>query len=235
MNLVTVPRLMRNPTIRSETEARGFGTGVPAGFLCYPVSQAADITAFGADLVPAGEDQLPLIEQTNEIVSAVNRLSGQEVLRPCKIRLSKAPRLPGIDGKGKMSKSGGNAIFLKDDPDTLRKKVMSMFTDPGHLRVSDPGQIDGNVVFDMLFAFDPDRDEVMQLADHYRAGGLGDMPLKRRLLEILSDILGPIRQRREELAQEPGLIDEIIASGTERANETAEAVRAAVRKAFMLH
>lgn len=177
MNLVTLPRLMRNPTIRAETAQRGFGSAVPAGFLCYPVSQAADITAFGADLVPAGEDQTPLIEQCNEIVRAVNGLGDRPVLKEASLLLSRAPRLLGIDGSAKMSKSAGNAILLSDDADTIKRKVMSAFTDPEHIRVSDPGKTEGNAVFALLDAFDPDRAEVERLKEHYRSGGLGDVSM----------------------------------------------------------
>jgi tryptophanyl-tRNA synthetase len=235
MNLVSVPRLMRNPTIRSEMDGRGFQNSVPAGFLCYPVSQAADITAFDADLVPAGEDQLPLIEQTNEIVSAVNRIGGGEVLRPCKIRLSTAPRLPGSDGQGKMSKSAGNAIYLGDSPDDLRAKVMSMFTDPDHLKVSDPGRVEGNVVFSMLDAFDTDVDEVTRLKAHYREGGLGDMVLKRRLNDVLQAVLEPIREERLRISGDAGYIDSVIDRGTAAAVEVTDTVRRRVREAFQIY
>ncbi|MCE6958283.1 tryptophan--tRNA ligase [Cereibacter sphaeroides] len=234
MNLVTVPRLLRNPTIRTETEARGFAGGVPAGFLCYPVSQAADITAFDADLVPAGADQAPLIEQTNEIVEAVNRQAGTRVLRRIDHLAGAAPRLPGIDGLGKMSKSGGNAILLSDPPEEIRRKVMRMFTDPGHLRVEDPGRTEGNVVFALLEAFDPDRGEVERLAEQYRAGGLGDMVLKRRLDGILQELLRPIRERRAALAADPGAIDAVLRTGTELARGRTETVLDRVRDVFGL-
>jgi tryptophanyl-tRNA synthetase len=233
MNLVSVNRLLRNPTIKTEVESRGFGDSIPAGFLCYPISQAADITAFDADLVPAGADQAPLIEQTNEIVAAVNRIGG-DVLRPCQMLLSTASRLPGIDGKGKMSKSAGNAILLKDDADSVRTKVMAMFTDPGHIRVADPGCVEGNVVFAMLEAFDADLDEVTALKAHYRAGGLGDMVLKRRLLDILQARLAPIRAARERYAADLGAVMGIVEAGTARAQVKTEAVLARVREVFQL-
>ena len=233
MNLVSVNRLLRNPTIKSEVESRGFGDSVPAGFLCYPISQAADITGFDADLVPVGADQGPLIEQTNEIVAAVNRLGG-EVLRSCDMLLSPGSRLPGIEGKGKMSKSAGNAILLKDDADTVRAKVMAMFTDPGHLRVADPGQVEGNVVFAMLEAFDSDLDEVTALKAHYRAGGLGDMLLKRRLNDILQARLAPIRAARERFAADPTTVMEIVMEGSARAREKTQGVLEKVRGVFQL-
>ena len=234
MNLVTVPRLLRNPTIRSEVEARGFGEGIPAGFLVYPVSQAADITAFGADLVPAGADQSPLIEQTNEIVDAVNRVAGAAVLRACHHLQSRAPRLPGTDGQGKMSKSAGNAILLSDGPDEISRKVRSMYTDPDHLRVSDPGKVEGNVVFAMLDAFDPDLAEVEDLKAHYRAGGLGDVALKRRLDGILQELIRPIREERARLATDRAHLARCLEDGTRRARERAEITRKDVRGAFGL-
>lgn len=233
MNLVSVNRLLRNPTIKSEVESRGFGDSVPAGFLCYPISQAADITGFDADLVPVGADQGPLIEQTNEIVAAVNRLGG-DVLRPCEMLLSPGSRLPGIDGKAKMSKSAGNAILLKDDADTVRAKVMAMFTDPGHLRVADPGRVEGNVVFAMLEAFNADLDEVTALKAHYRDGGLGDMVLKRRLNDILQARLAPIRTAREAFAADPAAVMDIVVQGTARALEKTQGVLDRVRQAFKL-
>ena len=174
LNLVTLARLQRNPTVKDEISQRGFDGKIPAGFLCYPVSQAADITAFKADLVPVGEDQLALIEQTVEIVCSFNRIYGCSVLVEPKAFLSTVPRLPGTDGKGKMSKSLGNAIYLGDSADTVRDKVRKMFTDPNHLRVEDPGRVEGNPVFAYLDAFDPDKDDLAAMKDHYRSGGLGD-------------------------------------------------------------
>lgn len=234
MNLVTLPRLMRNPTIKSEIEARGFGTGVPAGFLCYPISQAADITAFGADLVPAGEDQAPLIEQCNEIVRAVNGLGGRPVLKEADLLLSRAPRLLGIDGSAKMSKSAGNAILLSDDADTVRTKVMSAFTDPDHIRVRDPGKTEGNAVFALLDAFDPDRGEVERLKDHYRAGGLGDVKVKRRAVDVIESIVAPIRTRRARYAQDIGYARERLAEGTRMSAECADQIVSGVRNVFGL-
>lgn len=234
MNLVSVPRLMRIPTIREEIAARNFDGGTPAGFLTYPVSQAADITAFGADIVPAGADQAPLVELTCEIVRKVNRTAGRTILRAPVLVQGTAPRLPGIDGAGKMSKSSGNAIAIKDGADELRAKVMSMFTDPGHLKVSDPGKVEGNVVFAMLDAFDPEREEVAELKAQYAAGGLGDMILKRRLNDILQDLLAPMRARRAAAEAEHGLVEDILERGRLRADRITKETLSDVRQAFGL-
>ncbi len=234
MNLVTVPRLMRIPTIREECVQRGFEEATPAGFLCYPISQASDITAFGADIVPAGADQAPLIEITGEIVLKVNRMAGRDVLSYPVLAQSNAPRLPGIDGAGKMSKSSGNAIALRDGPDEIRAAVMRMFTDPEHLRVNDPGKVEGNVVFAMLDAFDPDLDAVAALKEHYRAGGLGDMVLKRRLDGVLQELLAPMRARRAAAAAETGLVEDILERGRQRADRRTRETLANVRRAFGL-
>ena len=185
LNFVTVARLERNPTIKEEIQARGFGRDIPAGFLCYPVAQAADITGFKATLVPVGEDQAPLIEQTNEIVRRLNRQANNGVLPEARALIPTIGRLPGVDGKAKMSKSQGNAITLSATDKEIEDAVNQMYTDPDHLRVSDPGRIEGNVVFTYLDAFDPDREAVADLKEHYRRGGLGDMTLKRRLTSIL--------------------------------------------------
>jgi tryptophanyl-tRNA synthetase len=232
LNIVSLPRLLRNPTIRAETEARGFGDSMPAGFLCYPVSQAADITAFGADLVPAGADQRPLVELAADIVRDINRRSGREALVVPRIHESDTARLPGIDGAGKMSKSAGNAISLKDDE--IHAAVMAMFTDPGHIRVADPGRVEGNVVFAMLDAFDEDAGAVIALKEHYQAGGLGDMVLKRRLDAILQEVLAPMRARRARAAAEPGLVAEILEAGRRRADPVTRARLGDVRRAFGL-
>ncbi len=234
MNLVPVSRLLRNPTIKSEIEARGFGDSLPAGFLCYPVSQAADITAFCADLVPAGADQAPLVELSNEIAMRINRMAGEEVLPRAELLQSHAPRLPGIDGRRKMSKSAGNAIMLSDEPDDIRRKVFAMYTDHGHLRVSDPGKVEGNVVFAMLDAFDLEPEAVADLKERYRAGGLGDMVLKRRAEAVLQDLLAPIRARRKMLASEAGEIRKILEAGTAAARETVQPQHSRVRRAFGL-
>jgi tryptophanyl-tRNA synthetase len=234
MNLVTVPRLMRIPTIREEIAQRGFGDGTPAGFLCYPVSQAADITAFGADIVPAGADQAPLVEITGEIVGKVNRMAGRDVLTFPTLMQSNAPRLPGIDGAGKMSKSAGNAIALRDSPEKIHAAVMRMFTDPDHLKVSDPGKVEGNVVFAMLDAFDPDPTAVDGLKAHYQAGGLGDMGLKRRLDEIIQELLAPMRARRSAAASDAELVDHILELGRKRAHVITMEALSDVRRAFGL-
>jgi tryptophanyl-tRNA synthetase len=234
LNLVTVARLERNPTIKTEIQHRGFARDIPAGFLCYPVSQAADITAFGATLVPVGDDQLPMIEQTNEIASRVNRLAGRAVLREARALLSRTPRLPGIDGKAKASKSMGNALSLAASPDEVARSVRKMFTDPRHLKVSDPGEVDGNVVFAYLDAFDPDRAALEQLREHYRRGGLADGVLKKRLEEILQALLGPIRERRQRHAADPGFVLDAIRRGTREAREESARTLQRVREVFGL-
>lgn len=232
LNLVTVSRLQRNPTVKDEIKQRGFGTSIPAGFLAYPVSQAADITAFKADLVPVGEDQLPMIEQTNEIVRSFNRIYQCSVLVEAKALLSNVSRLPGTDGKGKMSKSLGNVISLSDSADEVRQKVKMMFTDPNHLRVDDPGTVEGNPVFAYLDAFDLDKKALETMKDHYRRGGLGDGKVKQRLLEVLSAELDPIRARREKLAKDPDAVMYILKEGTEVARKVATDTLDEVRKAM---
>ena len=233
LNLVTLARLERNPTVRSEIEVRGFARDIPAGFLAYPVSQAADITGFRATLVPVGDDQLPMIEQTNEIVRRLASLAGHPVVPECRALLSSTPRLPGVDGR-KASKSLGNAIALSASPDDIRDKVRAMFTDPGHGRVNDSGRVEGNVVFAYLEAFDSRLDEVETLKQRYRDGGLGDMTLKRRLDEVLQAILEPIRSRRALLARDPAAVVAIIDSGSKRAHDVAASVLSDVRKVFFL-
>ncbi|MTH94987.1 tryptophan--tRNA ligase [Roseibium sp. RKSG952] len=214
MNFVSVGRLERNPTIRSEIAARGFERSVPLGFLNYPVSQAADITAFGATAVPVGEDQLPIIEQTNEIVRKINNQAGKSVLTECRAIIPKVGRLPAVDGSSKMSKSSGTAIHLSASPDEIRRAVRMMYTDPGHLKVSDPGKVEGNVVFTYLDAFDPDEQAVAELKDHYRRGGLGDVKLKKRLEEVLENVISPIRSRRDSFAADPAEALRILKQGT---------------------
>ncbi|MCA0846145.1 tryptophan--tRNA ligase [Salipiger thiooxidans] len=234
LNFVTVARLERNPTIKDEIRARGFGRDIPAGFLCYPAAQAADITAFKATVVPVGEDQAPLIEQCNEIVRRINASAGREVLPEAQALIPEAGRLPGIDGRAKMSKSGGNAIALSAGPDEIRAAVRAMFTDPDHLRVEDPGRVEGNVVFTYLDAFDPDRDEAARLKDRYRRGGLGDSAVKRRLEEILQELLAPIRARRADYAADPGEVLRIVAEGTRAARELTDATKQEVMEALGL-
>ncbi|MBP6013524.1 MAG: tryptophan--tRNA ligase [Alphaproteobacteria bacterium] len=234
LNLVTVSRLERNPTVKAEIQQRGFARDIPAGFLCYPVSQAADITAFKATLVPVGDDQLPMIEQTNEIAFRVNRLAGREVLPEAKALLSPTPRLPGVDGMAKASKSLGNAISLSASSDEIAQAVKMMFTDPNHLRASDPGKTEGNVVFAYLDAFDPDRAAVAAMREHYERGGLGDAAVKRRLNDVLQAMLAPIRERRVRFADDLGEVERFIAQGTREAREVASIALDEVRAVFGL-
>ena len=233
LNLVTVARLERNPTVKAEVELRGFERDIPAGFLCYPVSQAADITGFRATVVPVGDDQVPMIEQTNEIVRRVNRLANASILPECRALLSTTPRLPGVDGR-KASKSLGNAIPLTATSDEIRAFVRAMYTDPGHVRVSDPGRVHGNVVFAYLDAFDPDFTTVVELKEQYRAGGLGDIALKQRLEEVLETLIAPIRTRRAELERDREYVMDVIRAGNERAKSITEAVLRDIRGAFAL-
>ena len=233
MNLVTLNRLLRNPTVKSELSSKEFGESIPSGFLNYPVSQTADITLFNTTLVPAGNDQEPMIEQANEIVRKFNSIYG-ETLRECKILLPENEvccRLPGIDGNAKMSKSLGNCIYLADSMDELHKKVMSMYTDPNHIKIEDPGQVEGNTVFTYLDAFCkdehfkkylPEYENLDSLKDHYRKGGLGDVKIKNFLFNILNELLTPIREKREELAKDPEKIYEILKNGTEAAQDVAK-------------
>jgi tryptophanyl-tRNA synthetase len=234
LNFVTVARLERNPTIKDEIRARGFGRDIPAGFLCYPAAQAADITAFKATVVPVGEDQAPLIEQTNEIVRRINATAGRDVLPEARAIIPKTGRLPGIDGKAKMSKSGGNAIALSASPEEVRSAVKAMFTDPNHLRVEDPGCVEGNVVFTYLDAFDPDQDGLAELKAQYQRGGLGDGRIKARLEAILQELIAPIRTRRAQLSEDRGYVLDVIREGTERARERTEATKRDVANALGL-
>lgn len=233
LNLVTVARLERNPTVKAEIELRGFERDIPAGFLCYPVSQAADITGFRATVVPVGDDQIPMIEQTNEIVRRVNHLAGARVLPECRALLSTTPRLPGVDGR-KASKSIGNAIPLSATSDEIRERVRAMYTDPGHVRANDPGRVEGNVVFAYLDAFDRDEAAVDELKERYRRGGLGDVVLKRRLEAVLDALLSPIRARRAELARDRAYVMDVLHAGSERAAEITEGVLRDVRRAFAI-
>ena len=233
MNLVTLSRLMRNPTVKSEMKEKGMDESIPSGFLNYPVSQAADITLFNTTLIPAGNDQEPMIEQTNEIVRKFNSLYG-ETLNECKILLPEkevCKRLPGLDGNNKMSKSLGNCIYLSDTEEELRKKIMSMYTDPNHIKIEDPGKIEGNIVFTYLDAFCKDDDfakylpeyhNLDELKDHYKRGGLGDVKIKRFLFEILNEELKPIRERRQELSKNMNYIDSILINGTNEARKVAK-------------
>lgn len=234
LNLVTVNRLLRNPTVKTEIKQKGFGESVPAGFLMYPVSQAADITIVKGTIVPVGEDQLPVIEQTNEIIRSFNRIYQTEVFPEAKAMIPKVARLVGLDGQAKMSKSLNNAIFLGDDVDTLKKRVMSMYTDPGHTHVSSPGKVEGNVVFTYLDAFDTNAAKVAELKAHYQKGGLGDVVLKNYLFDVLNQMLEPIRNRRLELAKDPGEVMKIVLEGTKKTQETAAQTMQQVRQAIKL-
>lgn len=233
MNLVTVSRLQRNPTVKSEIQMRNFEASIPVGFFTYPISQAADITAFKANVVPVGEDQLPMLEQTKEIVRKFNSVYGDTLVEP-EILLPENQaclRLPGTDGKAKMSKSLGNCIYLSEEPDEIRKKVFSMFTDPTHIKVSDPGKLEGNTVFTYLDAFCrpeyfaeflPDYANLQELKDHYTRGGLGDMKVKRFLNNVLQAELEPIRNRRKEYQKDIPYVYEILKKGSEKAEAVAE-------------
>lgn len=233
LNLVTVSRLEQNPTVKTELAERKFKGGVPAGFLAYPVSQAADITAFGASLVPVGEDQLPMIEQTREIVRKFNRLYGDTLVLP-DAKLSDTPRLPGTDGKTKMSKSLGNVINLSDSAASVRKKVMGMYTDPTRIHADDPGHVEGNPVFAYLDAFDPDRKEVRRLKEQYRAGAVGDVAVKERLVDVLDAVLRPMRERRKTYADDPASVLNVLKEGTDAGREAASVTMRAVRKAMKI-
>jgi tryptophanyl-tRNA synthetase len=222
LNLVTWNRLKHNPTVKLEIQQKGYGENVPAGFMIYPISQAADITAFKAHLVPVGDDQIPMIEQTVEVVRKFNRLYNCNVLVEPEAVISTIARLPGIDGKAKMSKSLGNAIFLSDSADAVAQKVKGMYTDPGHLRVEDPGKVEGNPVFTYLDAFGHDKAKIAELKAHYQRGGLGDSVVKKYLLEVLQGFLDPIRQRREQFAKDPGAVMNMLFKGSEIAAGVAD-------------
>lgn len=234
LNLVTVARLERNPTVKEEIRLRGFERDIPAGFLCYPASQAADITAFKATLVPVGEDQVPMIEQTNEIVRRFNRIAGRDVLVEATALVPPVGRLPGIDGKAKMSKSLGNTINLGATPDEIRAAVKKIYTDPLHLRVEDPGHLEGNVAFTYLDAFDPDQAGLAELKARYVRGGVADSLVKRRLEDCLQELLTPIRARREQLAQDRGHILQVLREGTEKARAVAASTLDEVKAALGL-
>jgi tryptophanyl-tRNA synthetase len=232
LNFVTVSRLERNPTIKDEIQTRGFDRDIPAGFLCYPVAQAADITAFKATVVPVGDDQAPMIEQTNEIVRRINRQIGRDLLPEARALIPRVGRLPGLDGKSKMSKSLGNTIPLSATPDEIRDAVRRMFTDPSHLRASDPGMVEGNVVFTYLDAFDEDLTQLEALKAHYRRGGLGDTHVKRRLDDILQALLAPIRERRAALARDPGYVLDVLQQGTMKAQGQTQSTLDELRNAL---
>jgi tryptophanyl-tRNA synthetase len=234
LNMVTVARLERNPTVKQEIVLRGFERDIPAGFLTYPASQAADISAFKATIVPVGEDQIPMIEQTNEIVRKFNRLANKDILVECKAVVPEVGRLPGIDGKAKMSKSLGNVINLGASAAEITAAVKMVYTDPLHLKVSDPGHLEGNVAFIYLDAFDNDKASLQEMKDHYVRGGLGDSVVKKRLEAVLQDLLAPIRARREELAKDKGYIMQVLKEGTLRAREVAARTTDEVKAALGL-
>lgn len=240
MNLVSLARLERNPTVKTEIAQKGFGESIPAGFLVYPVAQAADITAFKANLVPVGTDQKPMIEQTREIVRSFNHAYNCQVLvEPEGIypENDAAGRLPGLDGNAKMSKSLNNGIFLADDMDTVKKKVMSMYTDPNHIKVEEPGQIEGNMVFHYLDVFgrDEDQKEITAMKEHYQKGGLGDVKTKRYLLDILERELSPIRERRLEYAKDMGQVYQMLQKGSEKAQAVAASTLDEIKSAMGLN
>lgn len=243
MNLVTLARLKRNPTVKDEMVLKGMDNTIPMGFLTYPISQAADITGFMATVVPVGDDQLPMIEQTREIVRSFNNLYGETLVEPKAVlpQNKSCFRLPGLDGKAKMSKSLGNTINLSDDEKTLREKVFSMYTDPNHIRVADPGQVEGNVVFTYLDAFATDEHiqkytteykNLDEVKTHYRRGGLGDMKIKGLLFNILNEILTPIRTRRQELEKDKDAILNILFAGSDKAREVVKNTLHNVKKAM---
>lgn len=234
LNLVSISRLKRNPTVKNEMKEKNFGDSVPTGFFIYPVSQAADITAFKASIVPVGEDQIPMIEQTNEIVKTFNNTYKQNVLKRAKALLpeKRMGRLPGIDGKAKMSKSLNNAIYLSDSPDIIRQKVMSMYTDPNHIRVTDPGRIEDNTVFTYLDAFCKDKKYLAEMKEYYKAGGLGDVKVKKYLNEIIQAELEPIRNRRNQYQNNLDYIYEILKDGSNQARLIASQTLHEVRDAM---
>lgn len=245
MNLVTVSRVQRNPTVKAEIQQRNFEASIPVGFFCYPISQAADITAFHATAVPVGEDQLPMLEQCKEIVHKFNSVYGETLTEPEIILPSNQAclRLPGIDGKAKMSKSLGNCIYLSDEPEDIKKKIMSMFTDPNHLRVEDPGKVEGNPVFIYLDAFCkpeyfaefwPEYSCLDEVKAHYQRGGLGDVKVKKFLNNVMQEELEPIRLRREELAKNMDYVYDVLKKGTEKARQCAAQTMSEVKKAMKI-
>lgn len=246
MNLVTVSRLQRNPTVKTEIQMRNFETSIPVGFFTYPISQAADITAFKANIVPVGEDQLPMLEQAKEIVRKFNSVYGETLVEPEAVLPSRKAclRLPGIDGKAKMSKSLGNCIYLSDTADDVKKKIMSMYTDPDHIKVTDPGKLEGNAVFTYLDAFAtdehfaaflPEYKNLDELKAHYTRGGLGDMKVKRFLNEVLQSILEPIRARRKEYEKNIPAVYDILKRGSEKAERAAAATLSDVKTAMKIN
>ncbi|MBQ6537292.1 MAG: tryptophan--tRNA ligase, partial [Eubacterium sp.] len=245
-NLVTVSRLQRNPTVKSEIKMRGFNTSIPVGFFTYPISQAADITAFKATTVPVGEDQLPMLEQAREIVRSFNSTYEEVLVEPDALlpENQACSRLPGTDGKAKMSKSLGNCIYLSDEPEDIRKKIMSMFTDPNHIRIEDPGSLEGNTVFIYLDAFCkddmfaehlPEYSCLQELKDHYQRGGLGDVKVKKFLYQVLMEELSPIQARRKELEKDIPAVMEILRQGSIAAREVAASTLDDVKRAMKIN
>jgi len=233
MNLVTLARSQRNPTVKDEIKQKGFGSRIPLGFLTYPISQAADITIFQADLVPVGDDQLPMIEQTKEIVERFNSLYGETLTKP-EALLGKFPRLPGTDGGAKMGKSLGNVIDLSETPDTLRKKVMNMYTDPTRIHPTDPGHVEGNPVFVYHDAFNSNKGLVEDPKARYRAGKVGDVEVKERLFEALDTFLKPIREKRKHPEKGPAYVSRVMKQGTERGRNLAVQTMKMVRRALRI-
>ena len=245
MNLVTLSRLERNPTVKSEVKQKDFGSSIPVGFLNYPISQTADITAFDANIVPVGDDQLPMLEQAREIVRSFNNIYGDTLIEPQAVIPDNevCRRLPGTDGKAKMSKSLGNCIYLKDDSETVKKKVMSMYTDPNHIRVEDPGDTKNNTVFIYLEAlctdehfkkYLPEYKNLDELKDHYEKGGLGDVKVKRFLYDVIEDILEPIRSKRKYYEDNIDLVYDMLKEGSKKANRHAEETLKRVKKAMLI-
>ncbi|HEX9007659.1 MAG TPA: tryptophan--tRNA ligase, partial [Patescibacteria group bacterium] len=233
MNLVSLNRVLRNPTVKAEIEQKGLSESLPAGFAMYPISQAADITAFKADLVPVGEDQLPMIEQTREIVRKFNSLYGETLIEP-EAMLGDFPRLIGTDGKAKMSKSLGNCIYLSDSAVEVEKKVKGMYTDPSRLKATDPGKIEGNPVFIYHDAFNPNKDEVADLKDRYQKGSVGDVEVKQKLTVAINNLLEPMRLRRAELEKDPQKMEEILRKGVEKGRVVSNEVLTEVKKAMKI-
>lgn len=244
-NLVTLSRLQRNPTVKSEIKLRGFDNSIPVGFLNYPISQTADITAFKANIVPVGDDQLPMIEQAREIVNKFNEIYGDTLVMPEAVipKNEMESRLPGTDGQAKMSKSVGNCIYLSDEPDSIKQKVMGMYTDPNHIKVTDPGKVEGNMVFTYLDVFANDSDfkkylpeykNLSELKNKYREGGLGDVTIKKFLNDILQERLKPVREKRHELENNIDYVYDILKKGTENANKKANETLKDVKKAMQI-
>ena len=244
MNLVTVSRLQRNPTVKTEIKQKDFEKSIPVGFMCYPISQTADITAFKSNIVPVGDDQLPMIEQANEIVRTFNRIYGDTLVEAKAVLPDNevARRLPGLDGNNKMSKSLGNCIYLCDDSETVKKKVMSMYTDPNHIKIEDPGKVEGNMVFTYLDAFSSDEqikkysdfNTLEEMKNKYSQGGLGDVAIKKVLYNVLEEILTPIREKRKYYEEHEDEVIEILKNGTNKAKEKASKTLKEVKHAIMI-